>query len=204
MNIHSLTFIIIEYSFNNEVKMSIFPVLTKDSVSTDSSKHLQQTLSKFGFIPNLLGVMANSSTAIDAYLSISNIFSKSSFSATEQQIILLTVSYYHNCNYCMAAHSAISDMQDVDSSVVYAIRNNQPIVDEKLESLRNLTWQLVDKRGWINENDLQNFLNSGYEPNQVLEILVGISQKILSNFTNHLANTPLDENFSNYIWASDQ
>lgn len=139
MNNHSITFNIIELSFNNEIKMSIFPVLTIDTAPSASITELQQTQSNFGFIPNLIGVMANSPSVINAYLSIADIFSKSSLTATEQQIVLLTVSHFHECNYCVAAHSTIAGMQNVNSDVIQAIRNDQPLNDKKLEALRHFT-----------------------------------------------------------------
>lgn len=183
-----------------ENKMSRFPVLNLDNAPAESKDLLQKTQDNFGFIPNLIGVMANSPAITEAYLSVAGIFSKSHLSATEQQIVLLTVSHYHACKYCMAAHTAIAGMQNVEPDVVQAIRNNQPITDAKLEALRQFTYQLVDKRGWLEESEVQKLLDAGYESFYILDIMVGVAQKTLSNFTNHLAKTPLDDAFTEVAW----
>jgi len=180
--------------------MSQFPVLNIDTAPSASKNLLQQTADNFGFIPNLIGVMASSPALTEAYLSVANSFTKSNLSATEQQIVLLTVSYYHECCYCMAAHTAIAAMQNVEPDIVEAIRNNQPINNNKLEALRQFTRLLVDQRGWVNEADTQTFLSAGYEIQHILDILVGIAQKTLSNFTNHIAKTPLDDAFTEVAW----
>jgi len=181
--------------------MTNFPVLNTDNAPSGSIKLLQQTQSNFGFVPNIIGVMANSPSLTEAYLTVAGIFSKSTLTPTEQQIVLLTVSHYHECCYCMAAHTAIAGMQNVDTSVVQSIRDDQPISDSKLEVLRIFTKLLIEKRGWVNEQDIQAFLDAGYNTTHMLDILVGIAQKTLSNFTNHIAKTPLDEAFAEVAWS---
>jgi len=181
--------------------MTNFPVLNLDNAPSGSINLLQQTQKNFGFVPNIIGVMATSPSLTDAYLTVAGIFSKSTLTPTEQQIVLLTVSHYHECCYCMAAHTAIAGMQKVDSSVVQSIRDDQPIADTKLEVLRNFTTLLIEKRGWVNEQDIQTFLNAGYNSTNMLDILVGVAQKTLSNFTNHIAKTPLDEAFAEVAWS---
>jgi len=180
--------------------MPTFPVLTLATSPTDSKPMLEQTQQAFNFIPNLIGVMASSPAITEAYLSIANIFSKSGLSATEQQVVLLTVSHFNDCRYCMAAHTAISSMQSVDMMVVQAIRDDLPISDSKLQALRQFTRLVVENRGWLPDSDVQTFLDAGYDQSHILDTLVGIAQKTLSNYTNHLAKTPLDDAFSAVAW----
>lgn len=180
--------------------MSLYPVHTLDSAPAAAKPVLQNTEKAFGFIPNLLGVMASSPALAEAYLTLSGQFDKTGLTPTERQVVLLTVSEFHACHYCMAAHSAIADMQKISADVVAAIRHDQPIADAKLEALRQLVKQLVEKRGWLEEADMQAFLRAGYEPSHVMDVLVGVAQKTLSNFTNHIATTPLDAAFQAYAW----
>jgi alkylhydroperoxidase family enzyme len=66
----------------------------------------------------------------------------------------------------------------------------------KLEALRHLVNALLHKRGWLSEDDVEGFVAAGYSHGQLLDVLVGVAQKVLRNFTNHLAITPLDKPFS--------
>ena len=61
---------------------------------------------------------------------------------------------------------------------------------------------IIDKRGWVDDADVQAFLDAGYEISHALDILVGVAQKTLSNFTNHLAKTPLDDAFAEVAWEA--
>jgi uncharacterized peroxidase-related enzyme len=180
--------------------MATFPVHTLETTPEAAKPVLETTQQAFGFIPNIIGVMSNSPALAEAYLTIAGIFDKTGLSATERQVVLLTVSHFHQCGYCMAAHSAISAMQKVPANIVEAIRNNLPIDDSKLQALRRFVHLLVKNRGNVSEDEVQNFLSAGYETSHVLDVLVGVAQKTLSNFTNHIAGTALDEAFTEQAW----
>ncbi|CAN8140293.1 hypothetical protein THIOSC15_2120021 [uncultured Thiomicrorhabdus sp.] len=118
----------------------------------------------------------------------------------EQQIVLLTVSRFHQCEYCMAAHSVVAKMQSVPDEVVNAIRNDKVMVNTQWQALRRLTENLVLTRGYPDSESLQAFLDEGYAPEQVLEIVLGIALKTLSNYSNHLAETEVDEVLLSAQW----
>ena len=181
--------------------MSNFDVHTKETAQTRSADLLASAEKAFGFIPNLLGVFAESPAALKAYLTIGQLFDESSFSATERQLVILAASRFNECRYCVAAHSTIADMQMVPADVVESIRNDQPIADRKLEALRTFTTAVVEKRGWVTENDTAAFITAGYTKAQILEVTLGVSYKTLSNYTNHIADTPLDDAFATRSWA---
>jgi alkylhydroperoxidase family enzyme len=92
-------------------------------------------------------------------------------------------------------------MQKVPAEVVQAIRDGRPLADRRLEALRRLTVAIVRSRGWPAATELEAFLNAGYTSAQVLEVVLGVGVKTLSNYTNHLADTPLDSAFAKAAWA---
>jgi AhpD family alkylhydroperoxidase len=144
--------------------------------------------------------MAEAPALVKAYTTVSGIFDESSLSATERQVVLLTVSSENACEYCVAAHSVIAGMQKVPVGVVAAVRDGVPIADAKLESLRRFTAAVVDSRGWPSEEATAAFYNAGYGRQQVLEVVLGVGMKTLSNYTNHIAATPLDAPFTQAAW----
>lgn len=96
---------------------------------------------------------------------------------------------------CVAAHSTLADMQSVPVDTVAAIRMDQSIVDAKLQALRVFIRILVENRGWLDQQHMPAFYSAGYKPGHVMDVLVGIAQKTMSDFTNHIAQTPLDGAF---------
>ncbi len=181
--------------------MSNYQVHTKETASPPAAEMLANAEKAYGFIPNLLGVMAESPVMLKAYLALGKIFDESSFSPTERQVVILTVSRLNDCRYCMAAHSVVAGMQNIPADVIDAIRNDQPIADGRLEALRRTVTTTVEQRGWLSEDDLDAFFAAGYTRAQMFELILGISYKTLSNYVNHIADTPLDSAFASGAWA---
>lgn len=172
-----------------------------DTAPAAAKELLSGAKKAFGFVPNLLGTMAEAPALAKAYTTLSRIFEESSFSAAERQVVLLTTSYENECEYCVAAHSVIAGMQKVPEAVIGAIRDGKPIADAKLEALRRFTAAVVDSRGWPDERQTAAFLSAGYGRQQVLEVVLGVGLKTLSNYTNHIAATPLDAPFARAQWS---
>lgn len=84
--------------------------------------------------------------------------------------------------------------------MIEALRTNQPLNDAKLETFRQFTVLLVKKRGWASDEEIAKFLAAGYTQKNVLELVVGIGQKTISNYVNHIAHTPLDEQIKAFKW----
>lgn len=155
---------------------------------------------RYGFLPNLYREFAHAPPALDGYLALSAAFGTGTLSATERNVVLLAASRVNGCRYCVAVHSTVADMQKDDPAETDRLRAGTPLSDPKLEALRRLTEALVANRGHA-AAEVEAFLAAGYSAAQVLEVLVGIAMKTLSNYTNHLAETPLDAVFAARAWA---
>ncbi|MBL4751921.1 MAG: carboxymuconolactone decarboxylase family protein [Amylibacter sp.] len=182
--------------------MTEFATHTVETAPEGSKAILKAVTEKFKFLPNLIGNMAEAPATVEAYTTLGGIFAKADLSATEQQIIMMTINRLNGCTYCMAAHTTISKMSGVAADVIEALRNNTAIADSKLEALRQFTIVMHDSRGWPKEAQVQAFLAAGYTKQTMLEVVLGISYKTLSNYTNHLAGTQLDAAFSADLWEA--
>ncbi len=180
--------------------MSTMEVYNLENAPEESKKYMEQAKEKFGFVPNVLGVMAESPAVIGGYMTLSGIFASSSLSAAECQIILLSASVENGCTYCVAAHSGGAAAVGVEASVITALRSDAPVEDARLEALRRFTQKIVTSHGWPEDDDLQDFLDTGFSKAQALEVLLGITVKTLSNYVNHLAHTPLDDALKPMAW----
>lgn len=177
-----------------------FTLHDEDSAPEAARIHFEQAQQAFGFVPNLYRVMAEAPPLLEAYKTIGDLFDQTSLSPVERQVVLLSVSRVNGCEYCVAAHSGIARMQGADEAVVQAIREGRPVPDEKLEALRRFSEAVVLKRGRPEDEDVQAFLAAGYTKANVLEVVLGVGMKTLSNYTNHLADTPLDDAFKPLAW----
>jgi len=156
----------------------------------------------FGFLPNLHKVLAESPAAHEAYSVIYKLATeKTAFTPTEAQVVLMASNFHNRCHYCMAGHSMIMSMLKAPRDVIDALREGRPIADPKLEALRSFASDLLERRGHVGDESLQAFLDAGYTKAQALDVLVCLSAKLLSNFTNALAHTDLDPPMRAMAWT---
>ncbi len=180
--------------------MSKFTTHTLETAPERARAILEGAKKAYGRIPNLLGKMAEAPALLDGYTAIGKIFDSTSFTPTERQIVLVAASRFNECDYCIAAHSVIASSQGVPKEVIDAIRDDRPIADSRLEALRRFTTQVVEQRGHLSEEQVRSFLDAGFVQAQILEVVLGVGMKILSNYTNHIAETELDAAFSARAW----
>lgn len=180
--------------------LSQFQIHTTETAPDAAVDTLKGVTKAYGFLPNLIANMAEAPALAEGYVTLAGIFGKTSFNATEQQIVLLSASFVNDCSYCMAAHSAVASMSKVPADVVESLRTNTPIADAKLEALRLFTLEVTRSQGRPSESAVESFLGAGYGRRQVLEVVLGVGLKTLSNFTHHIAETPLDDNFQATAW----
>lgn len=178
-----------------------YRVHTINTAPAAARQTLEASTRAFGFLPNLLGVMAEAPALLKAYPALIALFDETSLTPVERQVVLLSASVENGCDYCMAAHTAIAAMQGVPVDVVQALRQGRRIDNGRLEALRRFTSALVTTRGRVSASDMDAFLDAGYSRAQVLEVVLGVGAKTLSNYTNHLAETPVDAAFQNALAA---
>jgi len=184
--------------------MTDFKIHTLETVPEAGRETLEAAVNAYGFIPNLTATMVESPALAKAYKTIGSIFDETTFDATEKQVVLLTVSRFNGCEYCVAAHSVIASMGNVAEEVVAAIRDDEPIGDPRLQALRQFVHRVTETRGWPDAADIQEFFVAGYGREHVLEIVLGIAMKTMSNYTNHIAGTPLDDAFETARWSAPE
>lgn len=180
--------------------MAEFTIHTLESAPAAARPVLQAAAKKFGFLPNLLGELAAAPAALEGYLTLGRLLEQTSFRPVEQQLLLAAVSVANGCEYCVAAHSAGLAMTGLEPDQIDAVRQGRALADRRLEGLRNFVTAVVEGRGRVSDNQLQAFLDVGYRHEQVLEVLLAVAMKILSNYTNHIAETPLDQQFAAFAW----
>ena len=183
--------------------MTTLKIHNIETAPEGSKALLEQSLKSNGMIPGLHGVLAGAPGLLEAYQSIHKLFTDSSFNKDELTVVWQTINIEHACHYCVPAHTAIAKMMKVDDAITEALRNETPLKDAKLEALRAMTLAIVRNRGHVSQQNLNTFYAAGYEERQVLEIILGLSQKIISNYTNHIANTPVDAPFQKFAWSKE-
>lgn len=145
--------------------------------------------------------LAESPAALKGYNVAFAAFDKSSFTPAERQVVYLAVNYENRCHYCMAGHSVLAGRAGVSDGAVEAVREGREIPDACLEALRRFASRMTATRGQVDPAEVDGFLAAGFTRAQVYEVILAIATKTLSNYTNHVANTPPDPFMAGTAWV---
>ncbi|MEM5583508.1 carboxymuconolactone decarboxylase family protein [Roseibium sp. AS2] len=180
--------------------MTDFTLYDETNAPEDSQPLLAKSKAAFGMVPGLHAVMAEAPGLLEAFQRVHELFANSSFDKDEQTVVWQTVNVENACHYCVPAHTGIAKSMNVDDAITDALRNETALPTPRLEALRDFTLKLVRQRGNLSDADVQAFLDAGYTRRNILEVILGYSQKVMSNYTNHIADTPVDAPFRKFAW----
>lgn len=182
--------------------MNPFKLHTLASAPVAAAPILNAANKGLGFIPNLYAQLAEAPSSLEAYKNLGALLEKTSLTPIEQQVVLIAVSVKNNCAYCVAAHSFLArNMVKVPDNIIAALRSDQPLPDVKLNALATFAKAVVREHGWVaGSRELNAFFAAGYTPQNALEVVLGVTMKTLSNYANHMIDTPLDAALAGEAW----
>ena len=166
--------------------MSEFIFHTQENTSGQTKALLEGIQQGYGFVPNLFAYMAEAPTTIEAYLAMNELIAKGSFSPAQQQVALLAVSKENGCDFCITAHRAIGKMNKANQQTLDAIHSEAVIDDASDRALVTYARKVVKQRGYVSDEDIKEFIAAGFTRQAVLEIVLIVSIKTLSNYINHI------------------
>ncbi|MFG6551991.1 carboxymuconolactone decarboxylase family protein [Sulfitobacter sp. 916] len=181
--------------------MTDFTLHDENTAPEGSKELLAKSKAAYGMIPGLHAVMAEAPGLLEAYQQVHELFVNSSFDKDELTVVWQTINVENACHYCVPAHTGIAKSMGVDDAITNALRDNTALPNARLESLRDFTLALVRERGNLDDATVQTFLDAGFTKRNILEVILGYSQKIMSNYTNHIADTPVDKPFQKFAWT---
>ncbi len=184
--------------------MSQFKFYDETNAPEGARELLAGAKKQFGMLPNLFAGMAESPAVLSSYLALYESLGRTTLTPVEQQVLFLSVSFENGCTYCMAAHTALGKMTEVPDHVIDALRQGERIDDPKLDALSSFARKVVEQRGWVSDDDVGSFLAAGYTRANVLEVVLGVATKTLSNYVNHIISTEVDEPFKPLAWTKPQ
>ncbi len=63
---------------------------------------------------------------------------------------------------------------------------------------------LVTERGWAPEAEVNRFLEAGFDKSNVFDLILAVSLKTLSNYSNHLSQPELNPELDKFAWESSK
>lgn len=170
--------------------MSIFNVPKREEVSAANQAIFDNLEKGVGFVPNLFATYAHSENALGNYLNLSN--AKTSLKTKEKEVVNLAVSEVNNCIYCLSAHTAIGKMNGFTEDQILELRAGGASFDDKLDALARLAKNITENRGATDAAILDNFFTAGWTKENLIDVIVLVGDKTISNYINNTTEIPVD------------
>ena len=170
--------------------MANFSVPTRNNVSANNQAIFDQLEKGLGFVPNLYATLAHNETALGDYLTLQN--RKSTLKAKEREVINLVVSQVNECEYCLAAHTALGKMNGFTDDQILDLRQGEAPFDAKLDALARFVHETTINRGKPQPATTDALLAAGYTQANLVDIIVVIGDKIITNFLHGITQIPVD------------
>jgi len=155
-----------------------------------------------GFLPNLIGLLANAPTALETYQTVSAINSRNSLSTAEREAVQITAAAIHGCGFCVAGHTILAYKKaGLNEDVVNALRNGARVPDARLDAVATFTRAVIRSRGAVNDGELQAFKAAGFTDANAVDVVLGVSLATLCNFANNLGQVSLNPQYEPYAWT---
>ena len=183
--------------------MSRFPIHTLDSAPDQSKARLTGLAKAVGMLPNLAAGMAESPALLDGFLSVREIYQKSTLSGAEIQAVSLTAAHEHESAWCMAFHSLMAAGEGVSEADIQLLRTGRTPVDARLGPLTDFARAMLQRRGAVSEPQLRAFLDAAYTPRHALDVVLGLAFSLMANYAAYLVQPPLDAPLQQHAWHLD-
>ena len=109
---------------------------------------------RFGMVPAIMQTMASSPAVLDAYLGFARALGSSSLAADLREQIALTVAEVNQCQYCLAAHSAIGKSLGLGDEAIADARR-ATAADGETAAVLQFVAKVVHARGWVTDADVE-------------------------------------------------
>lgn len=170
--------------------MTKFSVPSRGEVSENNQAIFDNLQKGLGFVPNLYAYYAKNETALGDYLALQN--RKSTLKAKEREVINLVTSQINSCRYCQSAHTVLGKMNGFTDEQVIELRKGSASFDSKLDALAKFTASAVENRGRATEESKEAFFAAGYTEANLIDVVIIIGDKIISNYIHNLTGFPID------------
>ena len=171
--------------------MSRLNLIQNEQANEKQGELLDAVQKTLGMTPNLIRVFANSPAVLQGYLGLSGSLGEGTLDPKLKEQIALTVGETNSCEYCLAAHSAIGKMVGLSRDEIADARQGASN-DVRTETVLQFAKAVVEKSGWVDDVDLHKVRDAGFDDEAITEIVANVVLNILTNYMNHIAETPID------------
>lgn len=168
---------------------NVIEVPTREQVNPATQEIFDTLKKSLGFVPNLYATIGHSSNGLGRYLAYQN--AKTSLSHKEKEAVNLIVSQVNGCVYCQSAHTVLGKMNGFSDEQMLDMRKGYS-ENAKINALVQLASDITQNRGRASAENTAAFFEQGYTKENLVDLILQISDKTAMNYLHNLTNIPVD------------
>jgi AhpD family alkylhydroperoxidase len=169
--------------------MTTFKVPAREEVAPANQIHFDALKNALGMVPNLYATIAYSQNGLGRYLAYQG--AKTSLSNKEKEAVNLVVSEVNGCLYCQSAHTVLGKMNGFSEDEILHLRSGHA-TENKLNALVILAKDITQNKGRAAAENLDAFFAAGYTNENLVDLILQVSEKIAMNYLHNLTQIPVD------------
>ncbi|MEV4117700.1 carboxymuconolactone decarboxylase family protein [Micromonospora sp. NPDC049645] len=181
--------------------MSVFTAHTTETAPAAARRAVEGVRGRFGWLPTPVALMAESPQLLAGFLTANAGLEQTDLTPLEREVVVLAVSTSNECHVCVALHTGTLTQLGATAELITALRAGSVLPDPRLEALRRLTLAVLEHRGAVPDDELNDFLTAGYQPRHALDVVLGVGAYTMSTFANRLTRAPLDPPLAAHAWT---
>ncbi|QBE61765.1 carboxymuconolactone decarboxylase family protein [Pseudoduganella lutea] len=166
-------------------------LLTRDTATGASQPLLEQIHGAFGVTPNMFKAVANSPAALASMWAAFGALGSGTLGAKLGEQIAVAIADINDCEYCLAAHTALGRKAGATSDEMTAAQAGQSH-DPKTAAALTFATRVVRNRGKVGAEEVDALRAAGFEDGQVVEIVAHVALNLFTNYVNVALAVPVD------------
>jgi AhpD family alkylhydroperoxidase len=181
--------------------VSVFTAHTAETAPAPARRAIEGVRRQFGWLPTPVALMADSPQLLAGFLTANAGFEQTDLTPLEREVVVLAVATTNECHVCVALHTGTLTRLGATTELITALRAGSVLPESRLEALRRFTLAVLDHRGAVPDDEMEDFLAAGYQPRHALDVVFGVGAYTISTFANRLTRAPLDPPLAAHAWA---
>lgn len=171
--------------------MSRLKAIEPTTSSGKTGELLDAVKGKFGMVPNLMRVMANSTAVLEGYLGLSGALGTGTLDLQIREQIALMTAQANHCDYCLSAHTAIGKLVGLEEQEIIASREGRGPTARATAAL-TFAKQVLDSKGHVSDENVQTVRKAGFSDAQIAEIIAHVALNVFTNYFNSAMQVDID------------
>lgn len=171
--------------------MSYIQPLTPEQATGTTAEQYGTIKGMLGVVPNMMQTMAQSPAVLSGYLALSGALGKGVLKPALREKIALAVAQTNDCNYCLAAHTAIGAGLNITESDNIAARQGHS-TDPKDAAILTFAQAVSNARGAVSEADWNAVRGAGISDAEAAQTIAEVALNVLTNYFNNATEPVLD------------